>query len=95
VELTLFVFGSIVSFDANQLGQAERETVRKDFFGKPQFTLQAVTRASLPCGALFKWLDAQLQYAEVLENAVPLSQTIEQLEKDASALRVVHHSAVF
>ncbi|KAK4163181.1 dynein heavy chain, cytoplasmic [Cladorrhinum sp. PSN259] len=79
---------SIVSFNnEKQMTKALRMKMRNDFLSNPEFTFEKVNRASRACGPLVSWVQAQVQYAEILDRVGPLREEVQQLEDQALQTR--------
>lgn len=75
---------SIISFNnEKQMTKALRMKMRNDFLSNPEFTFDKVNRASRACGPLVTWVQAQVQYAEILDRVGPLREEVRQLEEQA------------
>ncbi|KAK4683210.1 dynein heavy chain [Podospora pseudoanserina] len=75
---------SIINFDnERQMTKALRMKMRNEFLANPEFTFEKVNRASKACGPLVQWVEAQVQYAEILDRVGPLREEVRQLEEQA------------
>ncbi|KAK4192422.1 putative dynein heavy chain [Podospora australis] len=75
---------SIINFDnERQMTKALRIKMRNEFLANPEFTFEKVNRASKACGPLVQWVEAQVQYAEILDRVGPLREEVQQLEEQA------------
>ena len=75
---------SIVNYDNEaQMTQNLREKMRRDFLSNDEFTFERVNRASKACGPLVQWVEAQVNYSEILDRVGPLRAEVEQLEDQA------------
>ncbi|KAL2166549.1 hypothetical protein VTG60DRAFT_2516 [Thermothelomyces hinnuleus] len=75
---------SIINFDnEKQMTRALRLKMRNEFLANPEFTFEKVNRASKACGPLVQWVEAQVNYAEILDRVGPLREEVKQLEEQA------------
>ncbi|KAJ2892154.1 dynein heavy chain, partial [Coemansia aciculifera] len=75
---------SIVGFDTDRhVTKALRAHMRRAFLERPEFSFDAVSRASKACGPLVTWVVAQVEFADILERVAPLRAEVAQLEADA------------
>ncbi|KAF2396617.1 cytoplasmic dynein-like protein 1 heavy chain 1 [Trichodelitschia bisporula] len=75
---------SIVNYDnEKQMTRALRIKMRNDYLSKEEFTYDRVNRASKACGPLVQWVEAQVNYADILERVGPLREEVGQLENAA------------
>ena len=76
--------GSIVTYDnEKQMTRSHRVKMRNDFLSKEDFTFEKVNRASKACGPLVQWVEAQVNYSEILDRVGPLRDEVGQLEERA------------
>ncbi|RMZ76007.1 hypothetical protein DV738_g5168, partial [Chaetothyriales sp. CBS 135597] len=75
---------SIVNYDNEvQMTDSLREKMRRDFLSNDEFTFERVNRASKACGPLVQWVEAQVNYSEILNRVGPLRAEVEELEDQA------------
>ncbi|RYP75736.1 hypothetical protein DL771_002223 [Monosporascus sp. 5C6A] len=75
---------SIVNFDnEKQMTKSLRTKMRNSFLNQPDFTFEKVNRASRACGPLVQWVEAQVNYSEILDRVGPLREEVDQLEEQA------------
>lgn len=75
---------SIINFNnEKQMTKALRLKMRNEFLANPEFTFDRVNRASKACGPLVQWVEAQVNYAEILDRVGPLREEVDQLEEQA------------
>jgi dynein heavy chain 1 len=75
---------SIVNFDnERQMTKSVRNKMRVEFLSKEEFTYERANRASKACGPLVQWVEAQVNFADILERVGPLQEEVRQLEDDA------------
>ncbi|RMZ84735.1 hypothetical protein DV737_g982, partial [Chaetothyriales sp. CBS 132003] len=75
---------SIVNYDnETQMTESLREKMRRDFLSNDEFTFERVNRASKACGPLVQWVEAQVNYSEILDRVGPLRAEVEELEDQA------------
>jgi dynein heavy chain 1, cytosolic len=60
-----------------------RQKMRQEFLSNDDFTFERVNRASKACGPLVQWVEAQVNYSEILDRVGPLRAEVEQLEDKA------------
>ncbi|KAL1851300.1 hypothetical protein VTK73DRAFT_9459 [Phialemonium thermophilum] len=64
-----------------------RLKMRNEFLANPEFTFDKVNRASKACGPLVQWVEAQVNYAEILDRVGPLRDEVARLEERALQTR--------
>ncbi|KAI9761019.1 MAG: hypothetical protein M4579_001282 [Chaenotheca gracillima] len=75
---------SIVNYDNDkQMTRNHRIKMRNEFLSKDDFTYEKVNRASKACGPLVQWVEAQVNYSEILDRVGPLREEVGQLEEQA------------
>lgn len=75
---------SIVNFDnEKQMTKSLRTLMRTKFLNHVDFTYEKVNRASKACGPLVQWVEAQVNYSEILDRVGPLRDEVGQLEEQA------------
>ncbi|KAI5289468.1 hypothetical protein KEM54_003805 [Ascosphaera aggregata] len=75
---------SIVNYDnERQMTRGLRNKMRNDFLSKDEFSFERVNRASKACGPLVQWVEAQVNYSDILDRVGPLRDEVEQLEDQA------------
>ncbi|KAL2021078.1 hypothetical protein VTK56DRAFT_7497 [Thermocarpiscus australiensis] len=75
---------SIINFNnEKQMTKALRIKMRNEFLANPEFTFEKVNRASKACGPLVQWVEAQVNYAEILDRVGPLREEVMLLEEQA------------
>ena len=75
---------SIVNYDnERQMTPQHRVKMRREFLSNDDFTFERVNRASKACGPLVQWVEAQVNYSEILERVGPLREEVSQLEEEA------------
>jgi len=57
--------------------------MRNEYLSKEEFTFERVQRASKACGPLVQWVEAQVNYSEILDRVGPLREEVGQLEEEA------------
>ncbi|EJT78073.1 dynein heavy chain [Gaeumannomyces tritici R3-111a-1] len=79
---------SIVNFDnERQMTKSLRLKMRNEFLANPAFTYEKVNFSSKACGSLVQWVEAQVNYAEILDRVGPLREEVAQLEDQALQTR--------
>ncbi|TKA41939.1 Dynein heavy chain, cytoplasmic [Friedmanniomyces endolithicus] len=75
---------SIVNYDnERQMTPQHRIKMRNDYLSKEEFTFKRANRASKACGPLVQWVEAQVNYSEILDRVGPLREEVSQLEEEA------------
>lgn len=75
---------SIINFDnEGQMTKPLRVRMRQEYLSNPEFTYEKANRASRACGPLVLWVQAQVNYAEILDRVGPLREEVAQLETSA------------
>ncbi|KAL2829944.1 dynein heavy chain, N-terminal region 1-domain-containing protein, partial [Aspergillus cavernicola] len=75
---------SIVNYDnERQMTRNHRLKMQKEFLSQDDFTYERVNRASKACGPLVQWVEAQVNYSEILDRVGPLREEVDQLEEQA------------
>ncbi|KAI0484690.1 dynein heavy chain, N-terminal region 1-domain-containing protein [Xylariaceae sp. FL0804] len=75
---------SIVSFDnEKQMTKPLRTKMRTTYLNNADFTFEKVNRASKACGPLVQWVEAQVNYSEILDRVGPLRDEVDELENKA------------
>ncbi|EAW13048.1 dynein heavy chain [Aspergillus clavatus NRRL 1] len=75
---------SIVNYDnERQMTRNHRLKMQSEFLSKDDFTYERVNRASKACGPLVQWVEAQVNYSEILDRVGPLREEVDQLEEQA------------
>ncbi|KAK4963385.1 dynein heavy chain [Elasticomyces elasticus] len=75
---------SIVNYDnERQMTPQHRIKMRNDYLSKEEFTFERANRASKACGPLVQWVEAQVNYSEILDRVGPLREEVNLLEQEA------------
>jgi dynein heavy chain 1, cytosolic len=75
---------SIVNYDNElQMTPSLRERMRREFLANEDFTYERVNRASKACGPLVQWVQAQVDFSEILDRVGPLREEVKYLEEQA------------
>jgi len=75
---------SIVNYDNEQQMTVNlRKKMRNDYLSNEDFTYERVNRASKACGPLVQWVQAQVDFSEILDRVGPLREEVTQLEEQA------------
>jgi dynein heavy chain 1 len=75
---------SIVNFDTTgSMTRKLREQMKREFLSLPGFNFESVNRASKACGPLCKWVIAQVNYSDILDQVGPLRAEVQSLEAQA------------
>jgi dynein heavy chain 1, cytosolic len=78
-----FIAGIVNFSNEKQMTKPLRLKMRNEFLANPEFTVDKVNRASKACGPLVQWVEAQVNYSEILDRVGPLRDEVEQLEEQA------------
>lgn len=72
---------NIVNYDNEEhMTPNLRQRMRNHYLSNDDFTFEKVNRASKACGPLVQWVEAQVNYSEILDRVGPLRAEVEQLE---------------
>lgn len=75
---------SIVGYDnEHQMTRSHRIRMQNEFLSKDEFTYERVNRASKACGPLVQWVEAQVNFSDILDRIGPLREEADQLEEQA------------
>jgi dynein heavy chain 1 len=75
---------SIVNYDnEKQMTRNLRIKMRNEYLSNDDFTYEKVNRASKACGPLVQWVQAQVNYSEILDRVGPLREEVGMLEEQA------------
>ncbi|KAG9237794.1 cytoplasmic dynein-like protein 1 heavy chain 1 [Amylocarpus encephaloides] len=75
---------TIVNYDnEKQMTKALRVKMRNEYLSNDDFTYERVNRASRACGPLVQWVQAQVNYSEILDRVGPLREEVGLLEDQA------------
>jgi dynein heavy chain 1 len=75
---------SIVNYDnEKQMTKNLRIKMRNEYLSNEDFTYEKVNRASKACGPLVQWVQAQVNYSEILDRVGPLREEVGMLEEQA------------
>lgn len=75
---------SIVNFDnEKQMNKNLRRRMHTEFLSKPTYNFETMNRASQACGPLVQWVEAQVNYSEILDRVGPLRDEVDELEEKA------------
>jgi dynein heavy chain 1, cytosolic len=75
---------SIINYDnEKQMTKSLRIKMRNEFLSNEDFTYEKVNRASKACGPLVQWVEAQVNYSEILDRVGPLREEVGTLEEQA------------
>ena len=77
----------IMEFDITAMPVAAREKVRRKIELTPLFTAPIVMKASKAAGPLAIWVEATLEYADVLQSTAPLREQVKLLRVQQMDLR--------
>ncbi|CZT42301.1 dynein heavy chain [Rhynchosporium secalis] len=75
---------SIVTYDNEKnMTKSLRIKMRNEYISNEDFTYEKVNRASKACGPLVQWVQAQVNYSEILDRVGPLREEVGMLEEQA------------
>ncbi|KAK6819722.1 Dynein heavy chain cytoplasmic [Apiospora arundinis] len=75
---------SIVNFNNEKMmTKPLRTMMRSTYLDDDDFTFEKVNRASKACGPLVQWVEAQVNFSEILDRVGPLRDEVDQLEDQA------------
>ena len=75
---------SIVNYEnERQMTPNLRAKMRNHYLSNDDFTYERVNRASKACGPLVQWVQAQVDFSEILDRVGPLREEVAQLEDQA------------
>ena len=75
---------SIVNYDnERQMTPNHREKMRTEYLSNDDFTYERVNRASKACGPLVQWVEAQVNFSDILYRVGPLREEVARLEEQA------------
>ncbi|GJP44273.1 hypothetical protein CLOM_g3648 [Closterium sp. NIES-68] len=74
---------SILGCDMEAIDPSLVLRVKREYLDARLISFDTVNRASKACGPLFSWLEAAVQYGEILRAVQPMRDEMEQLEGEA------------
>jgi dynein heavy chain 1 len=75
---------SIVGYEnERQMTPQLRNKMSAEYLSKEEFTFERVQRASKACGPLVQWVEAQVNYSEILDRIGPLREEVDTLQDQA------------
>lgn len=75
---------SIVNYDNEQhMTATHRQKMYDDYLSLEDYTYERVNRASKACGPLVQWVQAQVNFSEILDRVGPLREEVSVLEDQA------------
>ncbi|CAF0789670.1 unnamed protein product [Didymodactylos carnosus] len=74
---------TIVNFNTDDLTPATIQKMKTKYLSNPDYSYEKINRASVACGPLVKWAEAQLTYADMLGKVEPLRNELKSLENAA------------
>ncbi|CCE61379.1 hypothetical protein TPHA_0A03000 [Tetrapisispora phaffii CBS 4417] len=78
----------ILTFDTlAMISESVKEIIIDEYFSNKDFNFIKVYRASKVCGPLFKWIEAQLNFSDTLNNIEPLQKEVKSLESKTRNLQ--------
>ncbi|CAI5468801.1 unnamed protein product [Closterium sp. Yama58-4] len=77
---------SILGCDMEAIDPVLVLRVKREYLDARVISFDAVNRASKACGPLFSWLEAAVQYGEIIRAVQPMRDEMEQLEGEAGSM---------
>ncbi|KAF2488243.1 dynein heavy chain, N-terminal region 2-domain-containing protein [Neohortaea acidophila] len=75
---------SILNYDnERQMTPQHRKKMQHEYLSNEDFTFERVNRASKACGPLVQWVEAQVNFSEILDRVGPLQEEVTHLENEA------------
>lgn len=76
----------ILLFNSSRISGKVRRRIHKEYLSDSALSVESVTRASLACGPMIRWIDSQLVYSAILEKVTPMQQEVVSLERENALL---------
>ena len=80
---------ALKDFDVKTLKENVINKVRKDYLSKPEFNIAAMTKISVPAGALCTWCIALSSYQSVYKKIVPKQKKLAEVSKAAEEAKAI------
>lgn len=75
---------NITGFDnEKEMTKKLRQRMRDEYLSNPNYNFETMNRASKACGPLVQWVEAQVNYSEILDRVGPLRAEVDELEEKA------------
>ncbi|POS87247.1 cytoplasmic dynein-like protein 1 heavy chain 1 [Erysiphe pulchra] len=78
-----FIANIVLYKNDEKMTKGLRIKMRNDYLSNDDFTFEKVNRASKACGPLVQWVQAQVEYSEILDRVGPLRHEVTLLEEQA------------
>lgn len=78
-----FIANIVLYKNDEKMTKSLRMKMRNDYLSNDDFTFEKVNRASKACGPLVQWVQAQVEYSEILDRVGPLRNEVMFLEEQA------------
>ncbi|TQS39101.1 hypothetical protein Golomagni_00379 [Golovinomyces magnicellulatus] len=78
-----FIANIVLYKNEEKMTKSLRVKMRNEFLSNEYFTFEKVNRASKACGPLVQWVQAQVEYSEILDRVGPLRNEVAMLEDRA------------
>ncbi|CAE7372842.1 unnamed protein product [Symbiodinium pilosum] len=79
---------SILEYDAEQLKDATRETLKKKYIQNKAWDVSRIKQASRCAGPVAQWVESQLQFADLLNMMEPMRNELQQMQQQADKNKV-------
>ena len=93
LSLSLSLSLSILQHPPTQHAPTSRY-IKKTYVDNDELTYATALRGSKAAGPLYKWVESQILFAEILNNVKPLKMEAEKLESEASEVRAEYDSII-
>ncbi|VDB92823.1 BgtA-20854 [Blumeria graminis f. sp. tritici] len=78
-----FIANIVQYNNEDKMTRTLRTKMRNEYLSNEDFTFEKVNRASKACGPLVQWVQAQVEYSEILDRIGPLRNEVAMLEEQA------------
>jgi len=79
---------SILEYDAEQLKDATRDTLKKKYLQNKAWDVSRIKQASRCAGPVAQWVESQLQFADLLSMMEPMRNELQQMQQQADKNKV-------
>ena len=79
---------SIMEYDAEQLKDATRKTLKKQYLENKAWDVARIKQASKCAGPVAQWVESQLQFADLLNMMEPMRNELQQMQEQADKNKV-------
>eukprot|EP00439_Symbiodinium_sp_Y106_P030402 s829_g3.t1 len=79
---------SILEYDAEQLKDATRETLKKKYIQNKGWDVSRIKQASRCAGPVAQWVESQLQFADLLNMMEPMRNELQQMQQQADKNKI-------